>query len=266
LDFLYSSRPGATLIIIKGHHHLHQCAYIGDNSSEEEEELMELDKSHQETNYSYPSFYQRARTDVTFHKQENAPKNQHNVLTKNLDLKDHGENFDMSLHEAHKAKTRLNSAKAIPPKNEVKKILTSDELFDAVVNKISHYQRRGEGDGIDEDKKRWIMLRKLIGDTAQSSKEGPDSWFNTKNEQKKNILTGKQPLKENLTDGVTSDPEEGLKGKTNSMDQHRFTSVHNPNIDEGRSRRHLHLINSLSQSLGEHDEEGNVAEEEVSMV
>jgi hypothetical protein len=31
--------PGASLVIIRGHKHLHQCAYIGDDSSEELEEM-----------------------------------------------------------------------------------------------------------------------------------------------------------------------------------------------------------------------------------
>lgn len=34
--------PGASLILIRGHRHLHECAYIGDDSSEEIEELMEI--------------------------------------------------------------------------------------------------------------------------------------------------------------------------------------------------------------------------------
>ncbi|XP_018328412.1 uncharacterized protein LOC108739157 [Agrilus planipennis] len=33
--------PGASLIVIRGHKNLHECAYIGDDSSEEIEELME---------------------------------------------------------------------------------------------------------------------------------------------------------------------------------------------------------------------------------
>lgn len=40
---LYGYRwPGASLILIRGHRHLHECAYIGDDSSEELEELMEI--------------------------------------------------------------------------------------------------------------------------------------------------------------------------------------------------------------------------------
>uniref|UniRef100_A0A1B0CLC0 Putative conserved plasma membrane protein n=1 Tax=Lutzomyia longipalpis TaxID=7200 RepID=A0A1B0CLC0_LUTLO len=35
--------PGASLILIRGHRHLHECAYIGDDSSEEEDELREIE-------------------------------------------------------------------------------------------------------------------------------------------------------------------------------------------------------------------------------
>lgn len=34
--------PGASLTIIRGHKHLHECAFIGDDSSEELEELLEI--------------------------------------------------------------------------------------------------------------------------------------------------------------------------------------------------------------------------------
>ena len=32
--------PGASLIVIRGHKHLQECAYIGDDSSEELEEIL----------------------------------------------------------------------------------------------------------------------------------------------------------------------------------------------------------------------------------
>ncbi|CAH1163985.1 unnamed protein product [Phaedon cochleariae] len=49
--------PGASLILIRGHKHLHECAYIGDDSSEELEELMEAAREKAgdpETNSSQP--------------------------------------------------------------------------------------------------------------------------------------------------------------------------------------------------------------------
>lgn len=40
--FLCISWPGASMILIRGHRHLQECAYIGDDSSEELEELLEI--------------------------------------------------------------------------------------------------------------------------------------------------------------------------------------------------------------------------------
>lgn len=37
-----TSWPGASIILIRGHKHLQECAYIGDDSSEELEELLEI--------------------------------------------------------------------------------------------------------------------------------------------------------------------------------------------------------------------------------
>lgn len=36
--------PGASLIMIKGYKHLQECAYIGDDSSEEVDELLEANR------------------------------------------------------------------------------------------------------------------------------------------------------------------------------------------------------------------------------
>ena len=42
--FRVRSKQGASLIIIKGHRHLNECAYIKDDSSEEEDELEEIER------------------------------------------------------------------------------------------------------------------------------------------------------------------------------------------------------------------------------
>lgn len=34
--------PGASLTIVRGHKHLHECTFIGDDSSEELEELIQV--------------------------------------------------------------------------------------------------------------------------------------------------------------------------------------------------------------------------------
>lgn len=69
--------PGASLIVIRGHKHLHDCAYIGDDSSEELEEMAKAiaDGNYNTTNFSSessadtnnPHIMKRHRPDVHFH-------------------------------------------------------------------------------------------------------------------------------------------------------------------------------------------------------
>ncbi|XP_071053868.1 uncharacterized protein [Onthophagus taurus] len=69
--------PGASLIVIRGHKHLHECAYIGDNSSEELDEIMEAIAEgnyvqqnnivSEEAPSNVPNLMKRHRQDVQFH-------------------------------------------------------------------------------------------------------------------------------------------------------------------------------------------------------
>ncbi|KAL0279340.1 UNVERIFIED_CONTAM: hypothetical protein PYX00_000925 [Menopon gallinae] len=61
--------PGASLIVIKGHRHLRECAYIGDDSSEEMEELEELkrEKDGQKPKSSDAWPMKKARPSIEFH-------------------------------------------------------------------------------------------------------------------------------------------------------------------------------------------------------
>ncbi|XP_056635740.1 uncharacterized protein LOC130444560 isoform X2 [Diorhabda sublineata] len=68
--------PGASLIMIRGHKHLHECAYIGDNSSEELEEQMEAIREHAivesdekkaDQPANIPEAMKRHRPEVEFH-------------------------------------------------------------------------------------------------------------------------------------------------------------------------------------------------------
>ncbi|XP_050538918.1 uncharacterized protein LOC126904189 isoform X2 [Daktulosphaira vitifoliae] len=54
--------PGASLIIIKGHKHLRECAYIGDNSSEE---LDEVESSEESNDTHIPNFMRKLTTGMT---------------------------------------------------------------------------------------------------------------------------------------------------------------------------------------------------------
>lgn len=54
--------PGASIIVIKGHKHLKECAYIGDNSSEE---LDEIESSEESNNTHIPRFMRKLTSGMT---------------------------------------------------------------------------------------------------------------------------------------------------------------------------------------------------------
>ncbi|KAG7202886.1 hypothetical protein KM043_010034 [Ampulex compressa] len=73
--------PGASLTIIRGHKHLHECAFIGDDSSEELEELLEVAKENgllvvngteDMGRSNEPEKMKRARQGVQFHHKDSA--------------------------------------------------------------------------------------------------------------------------------------------------------------------------------------------------
>ncbi|XP_074113625.1 uncharacterized protein LOC141536786 [Cotesia typhae] len=75
--------PGASLTIIRGHKHLHECAFIGDDSSEELEELLEiaeergilngtgLSQLKKDNPSNLPKNMKRVQPGVRFHHQKN---------------------------------------------------------------------------------------------------------------------------------------------------------------------------------------------------
>lgn len=67
--FRVNSWPGASLILIRGHKHLQECAYIGDDSSEELEELLEVAE-------------EKGITDLHFISSPESPANRVELLTK----------------------------------------------------------------------------------------------------------------------------------------------------------------------------------------
>ncbi|KAF7268423.1 hypothetical protein GWI33_018433 [Rhynchophorus ferrugineus] len=94
--------PGASLIVIRGHRHLHECAYIGDDSSEELDELMEAIKegtyiandedlqrmTSNESITNDPEMMKRHRADVTFHSPVHEANKENYTLKDNVDTSD----------------------------------------------------------------------------------------------------------------------------------------------------------------------------------
>ncbi|XP_076666153.1 uncharacterized protein LOC143367829 isoform X2 [Andrena cerasifolii] len=87
--------PGASLTIIRGHKHLHECAFIGDDSSEELEELLEVaketgfllvnDTHENESPSNEPEKMKRAQYGIQFHHEDHAlPQNSSRHLSNTM--------------------------------------------------------------------------------------------------------------------------------------------------------------------------------------
>lgn len=82
LLIIFHSEPGASLIIIKGHRHLHECAYVGDDSSEESDELAQIERERLEKEAgntpspnSHREMLKKHRSEVSFERKEQAKLN-----------------------------------------------------------------------------------------------------------------------------------------------------------------------------------------------
>lgn len=91
--------PGASLSIIRGHKHLHECAYIGDESSEELDEVMEAlndgtyvyrKKVSSESNSlpNHPSNMKRYGPDIHFHNPSHSSDGGNNSIPAHVDSAD----------------------------------------------------------------------------------------------------------------------------------------------------------------------------------
>lgn len=205
-------RPGASLIVIRGHHHLRQCAYIGDDSSEEEEELEEI-RQYDRKNQSIPTKMHKAREGVQFLGDHHLQQGDDYLINKKLDSND-GDEVNIKLLDELKAKGKRRN----PPLRKTSSV-ASDEVFKAVISKLKKYQSEGKlskNGSIPNVKavERWLGLRKMLENDLERDSEKTDE-----------------------------------------------VSVENGS----RARRHLRLFDAIQTELNQHDEDGNQAEEEVSI-
>nr|CAI5851290.1 unnamed protein product [Callosobruchus analis] len=171
--------PGASLIVLRGHKHLHECAYIGDDSSEELDELMEAIREGtyvEEANQTVtditdedqapanePLMMKRHRPDVEFHSpvHHNSTKNQtldHDVdnseitdarqMRKILDalqekVKSSKKKVAIETHHHRERTIALgedNNLRIEKPKNQT----TSQEMVDEILTKLRDMGAKGE--------------------------------------------------------------------------------------------------------------------------
>lgn len=113
--------PGASLIIIRGHKHLHECAYIGDDSSEELDEMMEaiqdgvyvnITKADSPTNE--PELMKRHSSDVKFHSSLHVNSKNHTLDKKVDSIEITDPTVLKQILAALKEKSKVSKGKSVP--------------------------------------------------------------------------------------------------------------------------------------------------------
>lgn len=247
--------PGASLIVIRGHKHLHECAYIGDNSSEELEEVLEAlsDGTYKVPNKSddgksnEPLEMLRHRIDVQFHhhsrnhstspimegldttditdpKQIKELLRIINVLKKEYQNdKPHLGKVDGQKKHIHRnstiAQDEKNNVQFVHDNHSIPQKTESEEIIYETLQKLQKLGPKGE-----------LVLEKL-------------------NKQFKN---------EEPSQRINEEIPVSFKGRHYAKPQVKFSE----NIDSIRRKRDL-LIGTIAEKLNEHDEEHDNAHETV---
>ncbi|GLV40395.1 uncharacterized protein CBL_04195 [Carabus blaptoides fortunei] len=259
--------PGASLIVIRGHKHLHECAYIGDDSSEEIEEMMENnninDIIEDDGNPSNkPDNMKRHRLLVQFHHPGHQQDENH-TLHNEPDVEDHetdpkimkillGQLLEKSVKDRNikdtvivetTTKDHIHKHRDQTIKEEEKKYLTiqepgqskiaadtSEELFQNVLQRLRSLGDRGQH-----------VLEKL-------------------NEQ---LLDKSDDNLKNLLSDTLKEPRKSPVISTKGRQWNKQRIHYEDNIEEAsRKKRELLISPALEDELNAHDEKGDAAIEE----
>lgn len=149
--------PGASLILIRGHRHLHECAYIGDDSSEELEELMEI--------VAEGNVIQVPKTDVS----DESPSNRVDLLTKHrAEVTFHDPNNDPKLKDnAHKYVFQTKDSETEEEINTKQ----MKELLTALSFKANLAQRSKDQITEAEKKERYQKLKNELLELQKTNKQ-----------------------------------------------------------------------------------------------
>ncbi|XP_066996326.1 uncharacterized protein [Anabrus simplex] len=273
--------PGASLIVIRGHKHLHDCAYIGDDSSEELDELEQaaeeaakqdnLEKGGQwplrnstEARSNEPRTMRRARPGVSFHSAQ--PLHSGERLSHH-DSADGDEDTDKMLgHLLGKvAQARLKAAPEVPPQprrrlpiyHHPKVIRNTSTVQHSPVNVTNNANLTSSE--VFEDVLRKLqklgprgksVLRKLNKQLGGKGTKNGAAYKDDGLEALREVV--RQVLKEEDAEPVRSRHQKSRARKQDASSD-----------GEGRNRRHITLSSPLAESLTEHDEDGDVALESL---
>lgn len=242
--------------MIRGHKHLQECAYIGDDSSEELDELMEAIR---EGTYvgnesirsivNQPDLMKRHREDVEFHHPAHQNTTKNHTINKSIDSSDITDPIIMkkildSLQEKNKKKNKEDIYMTYIPRNST--IGRGEDVNFNIFAPDVHQTPKSKSQETYED-----IVKKL-----QSLGERSGDILKKVNEDfQLNMI----PKNKSLDKDHVKEQKMNMKGRHYSKPLVQFDDI----IDKARRRRDITLSNSLDSELNRDDDESNVAMEEV---
>ncbi|CAH0550079.1 unnamed protein product [Brassicogethes aeneus] len=243
--------PGASLIVIKGHKHLHECAYIGDNSSEEIEELMEAIR---EGSYVNPN--------VNGTSKEDAPANEPDLMKRHREnVEFHHPNHANSTK--HKLDTTVDAADISDPKI-MKEILDALESKTGRKSKSVDHPHLRRNSTIAKNEVKNINIQQGGGNAKNASSDSQEVLNGILKQLegmggKGDEILAKVNKKYRENSNKYPDHVLNMKGRHYSKPPVEF----NDNIDKARRRkRDLIIKTAMEAQLNSNDEENNLGLEE----
>ncbi|XP_046751667.1 uncharacterized protein LOC124414690 [Diprion similis] len=286
--------PGASLTIIRGHKHLHECAFIGDDSSEELEELFEIAQEQGLLNLTLPDGpsnepekMKRARAGVKFHDESRIPGVNHTLPASSgvQQLSSH----ELDSKQMRNILTQL-FAKTLSTKNKQKE--TPHHHYEGTYREVSNIDRPPTG--IPEDymnlfnsddellatqsyaeQTQTMPVPRIPTTERETDEEIPNTTTDTRldsGEVFKDVLAklrslgprGKTVLKDLMAEiGPERDAtSEGLRRMVNDAIEDDGNVLSAEERRRRRRRREIILSSPLNAELNEDDAEGDAAIEE----
>ncbi|EEB10391.1 conserved hypothetical protein [Pediculus humanus corporis] len=239
--------PGAFLTVIKGHKQLKECAYFGDDSSEEEDELEELEKDEEDAISNEPWMMKKARPGVIFHgSQLNNTLNKHRLSKEIVELDNGNE------HNFYQWIPRMRSEKF---KSEKKKIENN-------VNSTKSYNNNNNNNKSTES----INLRGNFENLNTTEEEEKDEVKSKEVEEAyQEVLEKLKKLKLN-DKNILLQLQKNLRNKENlnesGSSNNNNNNDNNKTRDSYRKKRELEW-HGLHEKLNKNDEDYDTAAEEI---
>ncbi|XP_076289954.1 uncharacterized protein LOC143213724 [Lasioglossum baleicum] len=270
--------PGASLTIIRGHKHLHECAFIGDDSSEELEELLEVAKEtgllsvngtdEDKSPSNEPSKMKRVEQGIQFHHKDQALLlNSSTHLTNSM--AHHYSSHELDAKAMRAILTEL-MAKTLDTKNKQKE--NPHHHYEGTFVEVANIVKPPVQHPSEVDKK---VEQKAIA--KDEKHDGGQKQEKTQTSEKKGEPTSAEVVKDVL-DKINSMGYRGKKilrklmdemekngGETEVLRKVVDETIKNQKLSEAekrRRRRDLILSSSLRKELTEEDEDSDAAVEE----